>query len=191
MTDVLLSTDDLTVIGGPQSVNVSVDIGSSGDRGSRIFVGNGNPNNLSTVIGQDVSLFDMYINLLSSDAEYSYMYQYQSIPSSPSGTWIKLAKLMPNVYSNKFNESFVDGKWTTNISVVGLSTTTILTAANLNVQYSISGNNPIASSITLGTLQINDGLMSLPITIFAKEFTGGDWVNPEGARSISIFITVV
>lgn len=191
MTDVILSTDDLTVIGGPSSIDVMLDFGSSGDRGSKIFVGNGNPNNPSTVIGQTPQLLDMYINILSSDSEYSYMYQYQNVVSG--NTWVKLVKLMPNIYSNKFNNiSFINGEWTTNISVIGLSTNTVISAENLSVQYSISGGtNPISSSITFGTLVIDNGLITLPVIINAKELIEGNWVNPIGEKAISLFITVV
>jgi hypothetical protein len=191
LTNVLISTDDLTVIGGPASIDVALDFGSTGDRGSKIFVGSGNPNNPSTVIGQTPQLLDMYINILSSDEEYSYMYQYQNIVSG--NTWVKLVKLMPNTYSDKINNvSFVNGEWTTNLPIVGLSTNTIISPENLNVQYSISGGtNPIASSITFGNLVRDNGLITLPVIINAKEFVEGDWVSPLAGKSISLFITVV
>jgi hypothetical protein len=53
-------TDDVLVLGGPDTVNVEVDFGDKGDRGSLIFVGNGNPDSVD--IGQDPRVFDLYIN---------------------------------------------------------------------------------------------------------------------------------
>jgi len=38
MADVILSTEDLTVLGGPSSLNLEIDFGPKGDRGSQIFV---------------------------------------------------------------------------------------------------------------------------------------------------------
>ena len=37
MVDIVLATDDLAVLGGPETVNVEVDFGPTGDRGSQIF----------------------------------------------------------------------------------------------------------------------------------------------------------
>ena len=42
--EVLVNTDDITVLGPPAQVNVQLDIGATGNRGSQIFVGTGNPN---------------------------------------------------------------------------------------------------------------------------------------------------
>lgn len=187
MTDIILATDDLTVLGGPSSINLELDFGPDGRRGSRIFVGSGQPNDPNTVIGQEPQPLDMYINVLASDDEYSFMYQYIN------NSWTRIIKLMPNVYSNRFNSQlFTNNQWTKNISVVGLSTDQILTSANLNVQYSISGGvNPIASSIGIGELVIEDDLITLPLTINAAEFIDGEWVNPVGEKSVHLFITVV
>jgi len=187
LTDIILATEDLTVLGGPSSINVELDFGPDGTRGSRIFVGNGQPNDPNTVIGQTPQPFDMYINVLSSDEEYSFMYQYIN------DTWVRTIKLVPNTYSNRFdNEIFVNGQWSKNISVVGLSTEPTLTSSKLNVQYSISGGgNPIASSINIGDLVIDNDLVTVPLVINATEFNEGAWVNPVGEKSVHLFITVV
>ena len=39
MADVVLSNDDLTVLAGPSTVELLVDIGPTGTRGSKFFVG--------------------------------------------------------------------------------------------------------------------------------------------------------
>ena len=44
MPNVVLSNDDLTVLAPPDSVDVLVDIGPQGTRGSKVFVGVGEPN---------------------------------------------------------------------------------------------------------------------------------------------------
>ena len=62
MPDVLLSNDDVTVLGPPSVVEVLVDIGPSGTRGSQVFVGVGDPNIIS--IGQTPLLNDLYIQEL-------------------------------------------------------------------------------------------------------------------------------
>ena len=60
MTNPILAVDDLTVLGGPTTVNVEVDFGPEGPRGSMIYTGLGNPND-NTPDG-DVQLLDLYIN---------------------------------------------------------------------------------------------------------------------------------
>jgi len=46
MVNVILSSDEVTVLGGPTRLDVDLNIGASGTRGSLIFNGFGNPNNL-------------------------------------------------------------------------------------------------------------------------------------------------
>jgi hypothetical protein len=54
MAEVLVTADDITVLGGPSSITVDLDFGPQGQRGSQIFTGSGqpnNPNNDSVFIG--------------------------------------------------------------------------------------------------------------------------------------------
>ena len=76
MPDVVLSNDDLTVLAGPSTVELLVDIGPTGTRGSKFFVGIGNPNSLS---GLGQILNDMYIDT-APGPNYGYLYQYISAP---------------------------------------------------------------------------------------------------------------
>ena len=93
MVDVILSSDDLVVLGGPEEVNVEVDFGPKGDRGSLIFVGNGKPDLVD--IGQTPNTFDLYINLLTTDDEYLMMYQYVEVLGTMQ--WQTLTKLIPKI----------------------------------------------------------------------------------------------
>jgi hypothetical protein len=195
MAEVILSSDDLTVLGGPSVVSVDVDFGPTGDRGSQIFVGNGNPNIVE--IGQTPKIFDLYINLLSSDEEYLNYYQYQNVDGVP--VWVRLFDLVPFSKSNKTQRDFTDGVASFTIPVsnivsnIGIES---LTSSNFNVQYSIYGENPIASSITLGDPSLILDVLSLPITITASEYllVGESLVwqplNDE-SRLIDLFITMV
>ena len=98
MVDILLTTDDLSVLGGPEIVNVEVDFGPSGDRGSQIFSNTGKPvigSNGLTVLAPDCQLFDLYINILATDDEYQYVYQLQNVLGT--NTWVILFKLSSNI----------------------------------------------------------------------------------------------
>lgn len=193
MAEVILSTESLTVLGGPATVDLEVDFGPEGDRGSYIFVGEGDPNSPSTVIGQNPAVFDLYINLDASDsADYLAMYQYQNVDGS--NVWTKLLKLIPNTYSVNNTGTFVDGQRSINIpviNVVPLDQVANISAANFNIQYNILNNNPISSSLSVGELVSQDDIVILPLTINAVEYSEGSWSNLSGQKTVHLFITVV
>ena len=133
MVDTLVGSMDVTVLGGPATVDVSLDFGPEGQRGSYYFVGNGNPNTPGTVIGQTPNIFDMYINLLPSDEEYLSLYQYQYV--NGANVWVRLLRLLPNQYSESNERSFNSGQLdfyipVANIVALDLIANTIFTMIN-------------------------------------------------------------
>jgi hypothetical protein len=193
MTEILLATEDLTIFGGPSQLNVEVDFGPEGDRGSQIFVGYGNPNDVS--IGQDPKVFDLYINILAGDpnGDYLSLYQYQQgISGAPS--WVKLFKLIPNTYSTNREEEFEDGEVLINVlltDIVPASLTGELTEDNFNIQFNIKNDNPISSAISVAAPQIVEGSVILPITVKALEYDGLEWSQLSGTKIVQLLITVV
>lgn len=184
---VLVANDDLTVIGGPTSIKVSMDLGATGKRGSQIFVSAGNPNEV--VIGQTPEVFDLAINTSKSDSEYLYMYQYQNLGAI--NQWVSLFRLMPDKFSENYTKSFIDGVTQINVPVFSITSTENLTAENFNVQHSIIGTNPVSSSVSIGTIEIVDDVQILPITITAVEFADSAWTGLSGSKIVHLYITVV
>jgi hypothetical protein len=185
MPSVLLSNDDITVLGPPEIVELLIDVGPVGDRGSQIFVGAGNPNEVE--IGQTPILNDLYLNIAAGE-EYSYIYQYVSEPGG--NTWIAVLKMNPVLYS-KINEiTFTGGNATLTIAIADIAslTGTSLTANNFNVQYNILNSNPIASSIEIPTLVDPDYLV---INFHAVKYSSSTWSNLSGAVKINLFISIV
>jgi hypothetical protein len=204
MPEVLLSTDDLTILGGPAEVNLQVDFGSTGDRGSQIFVNTGKPiitlvnSEYVTALAPSAQVMDLYINVLSADSEYQYVYQLQSTGiSSPPVQWTKLFKLVSNIYSHNTNsvvDLFVDGDLTVDIELTKIVPSELigsLDASNFNVQHTILGTNPIASSVTVAPIQTIDDILKLRLIIHGVEFVDGNWVNLSGQKTVHLFITVV
>ena len=179
-------------MGGPASINVDVDFGPAGTRGSQIFVGRGQPNNPSTVIGQTPNILDLYINLAPAtvDEEYLNVYQYQSVDGS--NIWVRLFDLLPEISSFKRSANFTSGESTVYIPVSQITSIVDgLLPSNFNVQYNIENLNPIASSITLSAFEEEEGVTNLPILIKAAEFSGGAWSDLSGPKSVNLLITMV
>lgn len=184
---VLLANDDLTVIGGPTSINVSMDLGATGDRGSQIFISSGKPNEV--VIGQTPKVFDLCINVLTSDDEYLYMYQYQNLGAI--NQWVSLFKIIPNMFSDNTPKIFIDGLTTINVPVTSITSSQNLTSTNFNFQYSILGDNPVSSTVSIAEITIVDDVQILPITITAIEFVDTSWIQLNGTKTVQFLITVV
>jgi hypothetical protein len=184
--DVLLNTDDIVVFGPPEVVEVLVDIGPSGTRGSQVFVGVGDPNLVE--IGQTPILNDLYINT-SPGVDYGYMYQYVSEPGG--NTWIEILELNPTIYSQLHTTTYVDGVAQIVIPISNIVTVTgsPLVSSNFVVQYSIAHTNPVASSISVPAL-VSPGT-NLVIDLAAVEYTGSVWQNLDEEVTTHLFISII
>jgi len=193
MADVVLTTDELLVLSGPSSVNVEVDFGPEGERGSLFYVSVGNPN--TALIGQTPKAKDLCVNVLKTDNEYSYVYQYNS-DGANGFQWYPIIKLSPLQYNKILTGTFVDGSKVFNIPVnyiVDEETSQTLTSANFNITYSIPNENPIASSIEIGSFT-NDpvsGLQVIPVTVNAVEYASATWQNLDGVKTVHFVISIV
>ena len=186
MTDVVLSTDDLTVLSGPETIELLVDIGPTGTRGSKVFVGVGNPNSvsLSTKI-----LNDLYINS-APGSDYGYLYQYVSEPGGD--TWVEVLKISPSIYSKNHTVTFASGtsadsgSGTIVVPITDITAVTGLDADNFSVQYSIVNSNPLASSLASVTISSTN----LVINLQASEYDG-TWGAFDAEVLVHLFISVV
>jgi len=186
--------EDILVLGGPEIINVEVDFGPQGSRGSRIYVGNGKPDLVD--IGQDPNIFDIYINLLTTDDEYLNIYQYMEVLGTQQ--WETISRLNFNNYSEKKSIDF-----STEINYAFIPTSVILSnpsyignldASHYSVQstFETSAGYPISHSIKTELIPASGlEVEKLKITFYAKEFNGTNWVTPDGARTANISISVV
>jgi hypothetical protein len=194
MTDIVstISSIDLNVLGGPTTIELAVDYGQRGDRGSLILYGQGKPALVSLPTAPAV--YDMYVNLLPSDDEYQWVYQYISQPSGYG--WKALFKLNPNTYSGNKTLTFINGStevWIPIVSITGGDiVTSSITSGSFNVQHSVIAQNPVASSVSVGDIALSpDEILALPITIKAAEFVSGEWALLSGEKQVHLFITMV
>jgi hypothetical protein len=192
MAEVLLSSDELTVLGGPAEISVDVDFGPTGERGSLIFYGLGKPDDNLT-LPEDLKPYDTYINAMPSDSEYQFLYQYISADGGvPS--WVKIFKLTTNTHSENYSRNFVDGSASVNVPVSLIVPEDLVgdvPAENFNVQANIINENPVSFSTTVSEVVIVDDQSVLPITFAAIEYDSGSWQNLAGQKTIHLLITMV
>ena len=184
MPDVLLSNDDITVLGPPEVVELLVDIGPTGTRGSQTFVGIGNPN--TTNIGQTILKNDLYINA-SPGPDYSYLYQYISQPGGD--TWVKVLKMNPVLYNALQTTTYTSGEASITIPLSSIieNPGSGIVAENFSIQYSIAHSNPVASSIVVPPIVGTD----LVINFKAVESDLGTWQDLSGEVTTHLFISVL
>ena len=102
--DILLDTEDITVLGPPQNIDVSVGIGEAGQRGSKWFVGSGNPNTTGVVpSGENPQLGDIFINT-STGSNFSWLYVYAA--GIVSNSWVPALRLQPSIYTRNIEIVF-------------------------------------------------------------------------------------
>lgn len=210
MADILLSNEDLTVFGGPESISLDLDIGPQGDRGSIIVGANGNPQDANVNAALQLQprylppapgfTFPNGINALDIAIDYNpYSDTYKTVfqrVATPSGTqWTKLIDLKTNFYSAVKDVTAANGKLTIPpINVTDIASDVNLTSASFSIQYSISSPDtagPLATNLIVNQILDNDNIRALPLEIEGVEYDGTTWGPITGPKRIHLFITVV
>jgi hypothetical protein len=212
MVDVILSSDNVTVLGGPSRLEVDLNIGASGSRGSLFFTGTQNPNTLNP--NQDFPeipiIFDIFINVNAASQDYLQAYQY--VNQEGTDTWATIFKISTNTYSLNSVLDFSDGEASlvVNISELGLDTVPFDSVTNsfayFNVQATLANVNledmslpvkPSTMSLEVGDAYFdNSGSFDpgefplfLPITFYASELTGTTWAGIDDKKTL-VYLTI-
>ena len=198
MADILLSNDDLTIFGGPETISLDLDTGPQGDRGSLVIGVQGDPRNTSVAnsIVQNIQALDVAIDYSPASETFKTVFQYVSTGGQLQ--WTPLVSLKTNFYSStKGPLTPADGKITVpplNLSsIYDLSEGTI-SAARFNVQYSVSSSElsgPLATTLIVKELNTSQGFVALPLEIKGVEYLDGAWTAMTGPKYVHLFITVV
>ena len=180
-----VNIDDLAIIAPPDVIEVAVDIGPTGQRGSKVFVGTGDPNTKDFT--ETIYLNDLYINV-SPGTDYSYMYQYISVPGA--NQWESILKVNPALHARL--DTTVDftagtsGTILVPISSIVTVTGSPLTASNFNVQHNIKYSDLVSSSISSLTVSGSN----LAITLKAMKYSGSWQTLTATDVSVYLFISV-
>lgn len=198
MADILLSNDDLTVFGGPETISLDLDIGPQGDRGSIIVASNGNPQdaNVNAAIVQSLQALDIAID--SNPASPTYKTVFQRIATATGTQWTQLFNLKTNYYASIKDVTAVNGTLSIppiNVAdIYGASGITAAAETAFNVQYSISSevsSGPLATNLIVKELSTTQGFLALPLEIKGVEYIDNAWQPMAGLKRVHLFITVV
>ena len=201
MAEVVVSTPELTVLGGPASVELGTNVGPAGNRGVFVFFGLLNPTDPSIplsafneTLSETPIVFDLYILVDSSSDDYLKVYQYLIQDGVPQ--WDEQIKLTTNFYGANRVVTFVDGvaEFNINIAEMGLvdlrsgniplenSRFRFSVQATLSNYEVLSNSNseissqhfPAAISVKVDDIFLDetDGERKLPITLYGAEFNG-------------------
>ncbi len=199
MADILLSNDDLTVFGGPETISLDLDFGPTGDRGSIIFGVQGDPrqSSVASSITQDTQALDIAIDYAPSSDTYKTVFQNLTTPGGGL-QWTPLVSLKTNFYSEtKGPVTPVDGKITIPpinlVDIYDISEGTV-NSSRFSIQYSISSpetSGPLATNLIVKELITSQGFLALPLEINGVEYLDGQWAPMSGPKYVHLFITVV
>lgn len=197
MAEVIISTPELTVLGGPASIEVDTNFGAPGNRGVFVFFGLEDPNSPAATFGagpDTPNVFDLYIIVDSSSDDYLQLYQY--VVQDGITQWIPQIRLTPNFYGTNRVVTFVEGvaELSINIFEIGLvdlrsgslpledsrfrfSIQATLSNYEVNSEsdeYVSSEHFPAAVSVKVEDIFLDetDSELKLPITLYGAEFDG-------------------
>lgn len=193
MADILLSNDDLTVFGGPESVSLDLDIGPQGDRGSIIIGVLGDPRNTSvaSTIVQETQALDIAIDYNPYSETYKTL--FQKVSTGGQLQWTRLLTLKTNYYSSVKDVVAVNGTLIIPpINLVDIADEINLTSANFSIQYSISSptGRPVSTSLVVNNV-VDSPIRALPLQIKGVEYIDNTWQPMAGPKRVHLFITVV
>jgi hypothetical protein len=178
--NVNLNPVSLDVYGGPASIDVSLDYGRQGDRGSKIWLDSGNP--ASALSGQDIRVGDLYINTNSTEDFYGWLYAYTESVAGPA--WELALRINQSQYSLRSDAAFnSNGVATILVPITQLTRDLAIFKEQFTVRYSIENTNsdPVSSSFEYDIATIPDSLGNdiryLRIVISAIKYSGSAWSN--------------
>lgn len=188
--DIVLDSEDLLVLGPVENVSLQTDIGPTGKRGSRFFVGAGDPNVAGVIPStEQVQIGDFFVNS-SASSKYGWLYVYQAGQNNII-SWVEAIRLQPALYSNNVQIEFDNGLASTTIPISEItSDSSILNTNKYVVQLTPVSADPFL--INLQQKRIDPpNYNTLALDLRAMRYTLGSWVPFEGLITVGITISVL
>ncbi len=213
MAEVNLSTEDITVLGGPSNVTLETNVGPVGNRGVFVMYGLFEPNDPRATFIATPQFADLYIVTDPASENYLQMYQY----TNQEGTqrWVPQIKLSVNFYSANKPLEFTNGEAEVRINIFDLGLVNLrtefptlqgtkhyfsvqATLSNYNIESLANSfigedHNPAAVSVKVDDIEQDSETNELliPIIFKAAEFNGSSWNSIDDKTviaNISIFV---
>jgi hypothetical protein len=180
--EILLSSEELAVFGGPASIDVDIDFGPQGQRGTLIFTGNGKPTdpdiqlvfNNTVYNSQSAQPFDLYINLNPDDFEYLFLYQYGFVGGVL--TWSKVLRLIPNTAIANLPIIFYNGQAVTFTPAPGAPFSTEAIAETIGTPGSIATVEPTSPEVGNVWLDLSTDPWTLKVWYYIPAIMSSTWV---------------
>ncbi len=157
---IVVNEDEINVAGFVDQIDLSVDVGPPGRRGSITFTGSGTPptspdSSVTDIYGM-VDIFepgDLYIKTGGSMTYYAYLYIYQQFPAG--NAWTAICPLQPALYSDVLSFAFTAGASaavTIPISDIFGTDTTTAVAADFIITANVIANDTNAYALSVKTV---------------------------------------
>ena len=188
ITNVLVITDDIVVYGGPSAIDLQLEVGAQGARGSKIFAYAQDPR-LGNLPSSIEPLYgDFYINT-QAGSQYAYMYQFVA-EEGTDGVWKPQLELGPTIYSVVRPIEFTNGIGNATVAKSTITSKSIVpTADQFVIKYSIANDNPVASSIS--SLTYNHPTLTINMKAAEYDIATNTWQPLTGVVNIHLYISIV
>lgn len=185
--DIILNNPEISILGPPDSVNVQLDIGPQGIRGSKLYSGVGEPASNPTIT--DVNINDIYIRTDPSGSGYVYQY-LPGVTGAPQ--WTVVLQLNQLVYNARESVVFSEGVGTLVIPIYYIVGNFVqsLVLSDLVVVFSAEYDKPTSISL-VSKLKIN-GDTDIELEFIGKEYNEAlsAWVDIDTSVVINMTISV-
>ena len=187
--DIVIDTEDLLVLGPVDNVDVQVDIGPTGKRGARYFVGSGDPNTPGVIpLTEDVQIGDYFINS-STTGDYGWLYVRQ-VGQNNVTSWVKALKLQPALYSNNFIVQFTNGNGSISILLNEIAGQQILDVNKYVAQITPINSDPLLLTLKQKVIP-GPNFNVLRLDLRALTFVSNSWIPVTASVTVGATISVV
>jgi len=189
--DIVLDVEDLLVLGPVSNVEVQSDIGPTGKRGSRFFVGAGDPNNFGVIPQtEEIQIGDYFINSLTNSGRYGWLYVFQAGQNNIL-SWVESIRLQPSLYSNNFQVDFLNGMSTLAIPIAEItSDASIINTNKYVVQITPLSSEPMIMNVQQKRI-VSPTYNTLFLDLRSIRLLLNSWVPYSGQVTVGITVSVL
>jgi hypothetical protein len=189
--DVVLDTEDLLVLGPVDNVELQVDIGPTGKRGSKYFVGAGDPNTPGVIPEtEEIQIGDFFVNSSTSSSDYGWLYVRQAGQNNII-SWVKALRLQPAMYANNFTATFSAGLGSIPILLSDIVSQGAPTNTNKYVvQLTVLNAEPVLLTLQQKRIPSPD-FDTLFLDMRAIRYSLNEWIPVSSDLNIGVTISVI